>query len=46
MGEFYVLDDEAKPISLRFKLGPIFQVQVVSITYPRAHRKIRSRNNF
>jgi outer membrane protein OmpA-like peptidoglycan-associated protein len=36
MGEVYVLDDEAKPISLLFKLGPIFQVQVVSITYPKS----------
>ena len=31
--EFYVLDDENKPISLQFNFGPLFQVQVVSITY-------------
>jgi outer membrane protein OmpA-like peptidoglycan-associated protein len=33
--EFYVLDDESKPISLQFKFGPLFQVQVVSIAYPK-----------
>jgi outer membrane protein OmpA-like peptidoglycan-associated protein len=33
--EFYVLDDESKPLSLLFKFGPVFQVQVVSIAYPQ-----------
>jgi outer membrane protein OmpA-like peptidoglycan-associated protein len=32
--EFYLLDDESKPISLLFKFGPQFQIQVVSISYP------------
>lgn len=34
MGEFYLLDDESKPISLLYKFGPHFQIQVVSINYP------------
>ena len=31
--EFYLLDDESKPVSLLFKFGPQFQIQIVSITY-------------
>jgi outer membrane protein OmpA-like peptidoglycan-associated protein len=34
MAEFYLLDDESKPISLLYKFGPQFQIQVVSITHP------------
>jgi outer membrane protein OmpA-like peptidoglycan-associated protein len=33
--EFYVLDDESRPISLLYKFGPQFQIQVASIVYPK-----------
>ena len=33
-GEVFVLDDAANPVTLLWAMGPVFQVRVVSITYP------------
>jgi outer membrane protein OmpA-like peptidoglycan-associated protein len=33
-GEVFVLDDVANPVTLLWAMGPVFQVRVVSITYP------------
>jgi outer membrane protein OmpA-like peptidoglycan-associated protein len=33
-GELFVLDDAANPMMLQFGFGPVFQIRVVSITYP------------
>jgi outer membrane protein OmpA-like peptidoglycan-associated protein len=33
-GEFYVVDDPQNPMMLLWAMGPVFQVRVVSITYP------------
>jgi outer membrane protein OmpA-like peptidoglycan-associated protein len=33
-GELFVLDDPANPMMLQFGFGPVFQIRVVSITFP------------
>ncbi len=33
-GEMFVVDDPANPMMLLWAMGPVFQVRVVSITYP------------
>ncbi len=33
-GELFVLDDAANPMMLQFGFGPVFQIRVVSITFP------------
>jgi flagellar motor protein MotB len=33
-GEIFVLDDSANPMVLQFGFGPVFQIRVVSITFP------------
>lgn len=33
-GELYVLDDPANPMMLQFGFGPVFQIRVLSITFP------------
>ncbi len=33
-GELFVLDDAANPMTLQFGYGPVFQIRVISITFP------------
>ncbi len=33
-GDLFVLDDAANPMTLQFGYGPIFQIRVISITFP------------
>ena len=33
-GEVFVLDDPGNPVTLQWSMGPVFQIRVVSITYP------------
>lgn len=38
-GELFVLDDPANPMMLQFGYGPVFQIRVVSITFPEEKPK-------
>jgi len=33
-GELFILDDPLNPVTLLFTMGPVFQLRIVSITYP------------